>query len=108
MASSSKFGPNKLSNLQVKAIRRERAKGTALSVLAEEHSVTRAAIAYHCTDIKVDARSLRRTKATRIDPDAILLMVGHGYSQSAIARHFGVSPGAINKALARMEWKAAA
>lgn len=95
--------PNKINNLQRQAIRRRRAQGENIAVLAAEFNVSTLAIRYHTKDIKPKkARYLAEYE------DEILLMVGQGYSQTAIAKHFGVSPGAINKALARMEWKAAA
>ena len=91
--------PNKINNLQRKAIRDRRAKGELISDLAAEFGVSTLAIRYHTKDIKPQKRNtiLERRK------DEIVEMLAYGKSQSEIARHFGVVPSAINHALKRLE-----
>jgi hypothetical protein len=100
--------PNKLNSLQIKALRREREAGATIRELADKFDVSHRAVHYHVYDIPVDARREKRVRPPKFDRDEILILLGQGYSQSAIARHFKASPSTINKALARMEWKAAA
>jgi DNA-binding CsgD family transcriptional regulator len=104
----SNFGHDKINNLQLKEIRRLRTQGETLAAIAERFNVTAPAIRYHVKDIALPQPNKRRKGATKIDEDKILLMTGLGYSQSAIARHFGVLPSTICNALKRMERKAAA
>jgi DNA-binding CsgD family transcriptional regulator len=104
----SEHRPNKINNPQRKAMREGRAAGASIRELAEKFGVSHRAVHYHVYDIPVDARREKRVRPPKFDRDEILLMVGQGYSQSQIARHFKASPSTINKALARMEWKAAA
>lgn len=87
----------------MEAIKRDRAKGDSPAEIAARYGVKPHFVRYHTKDI-----APRKSKFLAPHEDKILLMVGLGYSQSAIARKFGVSAGAINKTLARLEWKAAA
>jgi transposase len=95
--------PNKINNPQRQEIRRRRAQGELITDLAKAFNVSTLAIRYHTKDIKP-----KKARYLEEHETEILLMVGQGYSQTAIARHFKVTPGAICKVLARMEWKAAA
>ena len=71
--------------------------------LAERYSVPVWFARYHTRDIQPAKRTFLADKE-----DEILMLVGLGHTQSDIAHQLGVSPSSINKALARMEWKAAA
>lgn len=91
--------PNKINNLQRKAIRERRARGELITTLAAEFGVSTLAIRYHTKDI----RPQKRNTILEVRRDEIIEMLAFGKSQSEIARHFGVVPSAINHALKRLE-----
>lgn len=84
-------------------IRRDRSKGHSPAEIANRYGVTASTVRTLTKDIVPAKRTFLADKE-----DEILLMIGLGHSQREIARRLGVTSGAINKALARMEWKAAA
>ena len=94
---------SKVSIKALNAIKSDRAKGDSPAEIAARYGVKPAFVRYQTRDIYPTKRMFLEDKA-----EEMLLLIGLGHSQSEVARQLGVAASSVNKALARMEWKAAA
>jgi len=87
----------------IEDIRQDRSRGLMPAEIAARYGVPVDRVRHLTRNIKPTKRVFLEDRS-----EEILLLVGQGLSQREIARRLGVTSSAINKALARMEWKAAA
>jgi DNA-binding CsgD family transcriptional regulator len=95
-----------MSKITVKILRdmeADRSKGDSFAEIAARYGLKADFVRNRTKHIQPVKRVFLEDKA-----EEILLLIGLGHSQSEVARQLGVAPSSINKALARMEWKAAA
>ena len=87
----------------IEDIRKARGEGYMPAEIADRYDVPVKTVRNLIRDIVPAKRTFLADRESEI-----LMLVGLGHTQSDIARQLGVSPSSINKALARMEWRAAA
>ncbi|WP_262027127.1 hypothetical protein [Microvirga sp. Mcv34] len=101
--------PNKLNSLRIKSLNerlaaRRQTKET-LTQIADDFGVTLQTVAYHAKKLPP---SIRFKASQQLDDAEVLRLYGVHMSLKLVAQELGVSSPAVSKALARMEWKAAA
>jgi hypothetical protein len=102
--------PNKLNSRHIKELNKRltarRKTGETLTEIAAAFGVTHQTVAYHASKLppSVQFKPVR----PQVDEAEVLRLYGIHMNQSVVAGELGVPLKAVSRALARMEWKAAA